>query len=67
MYIILKTIIKPIDFMVLEKPFVIDWIISNIDDPIKMPDIKHAIKRLKIGCQLNFDVLIIINIIEVSK
>ena len=53
--------------MVLEKPFVIDWIISNIDDHIKMPDIKDSIKRLNIGSQLYFDVLIIIKIIEVSK
>ena len=62
----LKTIINPIDFNVLEKPFLIDWIISNMGKPIIMPDKKQARKRLKMGCQLNFEVVMIINIMEIK-
>ena len=41
--------------------------ISNNGKPISMPHKKQAKKRLKIGCQLNFDVVIIINKIDNAK
>ena len=45
----------------------VDWIISNMGKPIIMPDKKQARKRLKMGCQLNFEVVMIINIMEISR
>ena len=65
--IILKTIINPIDFKVLPNPFLMESIISNNGKPISIPHKKQAKKRLKIGCQLNFDVVIIINKIDNAK
>ena len=42
-------------------------IISNNGKPISIPHKKQAKKRLKIGCQLNFDVVIIMNKIDNAK
>tara|TARA_X000001036_G_scaffold439236_1_gene489611 strand:- start:2179 stop:2391 length:213 start_codon:yes stop_codon:yes gene_type:complete len=59
--------INPIDFNVLPNPFFIEFIISDNGNPISIPHRKQAKKRLKIGCQLNFEVVIIMNKIDTAK
>tara|TARA_B100001175_G_scaffold80341_1_gene67249 strand:+ start:943 stop:1377 length:435 start_codon:yes stop_codon:yes gene_type:complete len=65
--ITLNTMINPIDFNVLPNPFFIEFIISDNGNPISIPHRKQAKKRLKIGCQLNFEVVIIMNKIDTAK
>ena len=57
----------PSQFFFLPNPFLMESIISNNGKPISIPHKKQAKKRLKIGCQLNFDVVIIMNKIDNAK